>query len=160
MNIFALDQDPAKAAAFHCDVHVVKMILESAQMLSTVLRGIGADCPSLYKPTHAKHPCTIWAGETRSNFLWLVSLATELGKEHARRHSPKRPHKSLSVIHTARTMAAGLPAGPLTPFAQAMPDDLRDPDPVLAYRQYYRRDKAHMAKWRAPSQRPAFMLGV
>lgn len=61
MNIFALHQDPQIAAQMHCDKHVVKMILESAHMLSTI-------CGEGYKPTHQNHPCTKWARSSRSNF--------------------------------------------------------------------------------------------
>ena len=38
MNIFVLDKDPHIAAQMHCDRHVPKMIVESAQMLSTAHR--------------------------------------------------------------------------------------------------------------------------
>jgi hypothetical protein len=61
MNIFLLDSNIKKCAQYHCDKHVVKMILESAQILSTVLRLNGVD--QGYKTTHANHPCTLWAGK-------------------------------------------------------------------------------------------------
>ena len=71
MNIFVLDSDPKVAATMLCDKHVVKMILESAQMLSTVAHTNG-HIPR-YRPTHSKHPCTLWAGESKSNWQWLVA---------------------------------------------------------------------------------------
>ena len=43
MNIFYLDRDPVIAAQMMCDKHVVKMILESAQMLSTAHRVLDGD---------------------------------------------------------------------------------------------------------------------
>ena len=54
-----------------CDKHVVKMILETNQMLSTCMRG-GKDMIAPYRSTHAKHPCTLWTGESRQNWNWLV----------------------------------------------------------------------------------------
>ena len=64
MNIFFLSTDPEEAAKMACDRHSIKMILESAQMLSTVLRQHGYDGETyIYGITHAKHPSTIWAGK-------------------------------------------------------------------------------------------------
>ena len=61
MNIFHLHKDPKICAEYHCDKHVVKMILETAQMLSTAINehsmGIAQD--RLYKPAYPKHPMTI-----------------------------------------------------------------------------------------------------
>ena len=58
MNIFVLHQNPQTAAEMMCDKHVVKMILETAQMMCTVVASYDHDTP--YRPTHSKHPCTIW----------------------------------------------------------------------------------------------------
>jgi hypothetical protein len=80
MNIFLLDSNIKKCAQYHCDKHVVKMILESAQILSTVLRLNGVD--QGYKTTHANHPCTLWAGKSFSNWKWLRELASALNKEY------------------------------------------------------------------------------
>ena len=71
MNIFVLDKDPKKAATQQIDKHIVKMPLESAQMLCAALARHGReDTP--YKATHKNHPCTLWAGESQGNFRWLV----------------------------------------------------------------------------------------
>jgi hypothetical protein len=72
MNIFILDEIPEKCARYHCDAHVIKMILESAQMLSTTVRLSGIDRG--YKITHQNHPCTLWTGESLSNWQWLREL--------------------------------------------------------------------------------------
>jgi hypothetical protein len=66
INIFVLDLDIPTCAAYHADQHVIKMVLESAQMLCTVLSGYGVATP--YKPTHARHPCTLWAGASLANW--------------------------------------------------------------------------------------------
>jgi len=78
MNIFILSQDPHKAAQYMCDKHVVKLLLESAQILSTVSQGP-------YKPTHQNHPCTLWTAQGRDNYHWLVEHALELCREYTHR---------------------------------------------------------------------------
>ena len=73
MNIFYLDSDPYVAAKMHCDKHVVKMILESAQMLSTAHRVLDgdeyADERGLYKMAHKNHPSTIWVRTSTDNYM-------------------------------------------------------------------------------------------
>jgi hypothetical protein len=64
------------------------------------------------------------------------------------------------VIREALDHARSIPVGPLTEFAQAMPQMHRGPDPVAAYRRYYREEKREIATWRAPSVRPAWMGGA
>jgi hypothetical protein len=172
VNIFALDTDPALAAQAHCDRHVVKMILESAQLLSTALArhdpGQHARLHAAglaYRVTHAGHPCTLWAAEARANFLWLCELADGLLVEHRVRYAPKAPHRSTAVLAALRGSADSIPAGPLTSHAQAMPEELRGPDPVRAYRAYYASHKAvfadgRPATWRAPRSRPDWMVAV
>jgi hypothetical protein len=138
MNIFILDEDPRKCAQYHCDKHVVKMILESVQMLSTV-SGAG------YKPTHKNHPCTKWVQESLDNYLWLVRLTTELNKEWQFRYGHMRNHKSYDVMMTLPVPK--LPKKGLTRFAQAMPDYCKDFNAVDAYRTYYILEKSSMLKY-------------
>lgn len=132
MNIFVLDKNPTVAAAYHCDKHISKMIIESAQMLSTILGGS-------YKPTHKNHPCTLWAGESQANAAWLIALAYALNSEWQNRYKHERNHKSIAVIdELVDTYAlANLPNIGMTPFALAMPDQFKQDDPVRAYRAYY-----------------------
>ncbi len=80
MNIFVLDEDIEQCAQYHCDQHVVKMILESVQMLCTALNKKGFVTP--YKSTHVNHPCVLWVEESFDNFLWLKKLAIELNTEY------------------------------------------------------------------------------
>ena len=138
MNIFALDTDPQVAASYHCDKHVVKMILESSQMLCTILHDKGIEAP--YKPTHRNHPCTKWAAESRENFVWLLQLGFWLCVEYRSRYG--KNHKSEEVIRFCHKHIDLIPESPFTPFAQAMPDEFRNEDPVTAYRNYYRIAKA------------------
>ena len=145
MNIFVLDKDPKLSASMMCDKHVVKMIIESAQMLCTVGRKNGFETP--YRSTHPNHPCTIWAGESKSNWDWLVEHSFALSDQYTIRYG--RTHKSLSVIEWCANNNIGpqIDIG-LTPFPLAMPDIYKIPDPVASYRNYYIGAKSHMAKWK------------
>lgn len=82
MNIFILDTDPAIAASYHSDQHLHKMILESAQMLSTAMWNLPRVDPlflqDIYKPAYPKHPCTLWVCQSNHNALWLCELAFQL----------------------------------------------------------------------------------
>lgn len=144
MNIFVLDNDIEKCAQFHCDQHVVKMILESVQMLCTALNKKGESTP--YKSTHVRHPCVLWVEESYDNFCWLSDLTIALNDEYRFRFDKTVDHKSigaLSEIGDYRFERNGL-----TPFAQAMPDEYKVPgDAVAAYRKFYIGDKMSFARW-------------
>ena len=144
MNIFVLHNDPATAAQMMCDKHVVKIILESNQMLSTVARNHGHNAP--YRSTHANHPCTLWAGESQDNWDWLVDHSRALCEEYTERYG--KVHKSQAVTEWAEDLDIGLPARGQTPFRLAMPDGYKTNDPVESYRKYYIGDKARFAKWK------------
>ena len=174
MNIFILDRDPVVAAKYLCDQHVVKMPLETAQMLSTVVtaqvtaqvstrgfrgfrgfHGVLGDPhlrDRLYKPTHQKHPCTIWAGASLGNFQWLVSHGMAISEEYTKRYG--KTHASQKVIALCRDLAEDLEFDGfyLTPFPQAMPTEYKGEDPVAAYRAYYIGEKLAFAKWKRGSQ--------
>ena len=155
MNIFVVDMDPRLAAQALCDKHIVKMPLESAQMMATILRRHGATdeqmpltkSGTIYKATHHNHPCTRWAGDSSSNFAWLANHATELAAEYTRRYG--KTHACEEPILQMRKQAIFLlPTGPLTPFAQAMPEEYRiSDDAVGSYREYYLNVKADIATW-------------
>jgi len=121
MNIFYLHTDPQLAAEFQCDVHVVKMPLESAQMLCTVAHMLGFNhlIPGCYKPTHRNHPCVQWAASRRANYDWLVRHAIWLCVEYKRRY--KRTHRSSWVVAEASLHREKLPGGSFTPPPQCMP---------------------------------------
>jgi len=79
MNIFVLDKDPAVAASYHADQHLHKMILESAQMLSTAMWKWFPDSrPYIYKPAYENHPCTQWVCKSKNNAAWVAYLMQEL----------------------------------------------------------------------------------
>lgn len=138
MNIFVLDYDLDKCAASMCDKHVVKMVLETAQLLSAAVRKISPDNipESAYKLTHASHPCTKWASESRANFNWLRELGLAISREYTHRYG--KIHKSSLVIEDMPILAGG---DEMTKFAQAMPLQFKKMDAVAAYRAYYIGDK-------------------
>ena len=139
MNIFILDENPELCAQYHCDKHVVKMILESAQLLATAVQE-KARIEGLYKPTHRNHPCGIWTRRSRANFLWLGELAKQLCIEYTFRY--KKDHKSLDMIKKCLDLQELVQPGSLTPFAKAMPDEYRNDGIVESYRKYYIGEKS------------------
>ena len=152
MNIFVLHRSPVRAAKMLCDKHVSKMILETAQMLSTVAVSLGYDYDCLYKPVHAKHPCTIWAGHSYHNWKWLCRHGLAMADEFTFRYNNR--HKSADVIrfiydnnlHPTNYRWHSLFQAH-TDFAQAMPPQYKHRDAVTAYRNYYRGEKKRFAKW-------------
>ena len=86
MNIFYLDHDPRLAAQYHCDKHVVKMILESAQLLCTAVNIRAGGQVSPYKTTHVNHPCSIWVRQNSANAMWVWYLLCYLNAEYSFRY--------------------------------------------------------------------------
>jgi len=144
MNIFILDDNIEQCAQYHCDQHVVKMILESVQMLCTALNKKGYTTP--YKSTHVKHPCVLWAEESFSNYLWLKDLANALNAEYKFRFEKESDHKSILVL--GKIAEYSFEDHGLTEFPQAMPDEYKiKGDAIQAYRQFYVGEKMGFAKW-------------
>lgn len=153
MNIFVLDESPVISAQSLCNKHVGKMLIESAQLLCTALILCGTKREFVpYKPTHSKHPCTIWTADSAHNMRWLHRHATALGQEFTKRYH--KQHKTAQVIDRLLEI---LPSGNLekhTRFAQAMPDEWKHDDAVTAYRCYYVAAKSEFAKWSPLCQAP------
>ena len=143
MNIFAVDTDPKIAAQQLCDKHVVKMILESAQMLCSVFPN--GDAP--YRRAFYNHPCTKWARESAENYEWWLDHAYAMCQEYTRRYG--KVHKSLDAISWCGSNyhKLNIPRKGLTKFAQAMPEQYKNSCGVTAYRSYYNGEKAYFAKW-------------
>lgn len=136
MNIFILHQDPKIAAQMLFDKHVVKMALETAQLLSNVNGGP-------YKLTHINHPCTLWLNKGIENYSWLVKHGIAICNEYKYRYN--KEHKCEEIIYALETPVVSLPEGK-TDFVQCMPDEYKSNDPVVAYREYYK-SKASFANW-------------
>jgi len=143
MNIFVLSTQPVEAAKFHCDKHIVKMPLETAQMLCAVYDRYGEEAP--YKATHANHPCTVWAGQSIENYKWLWNLGRALCDEYTYRY--RKIHACAEVLTLVKCPPVGLTSRGFTKFAQAMPDEYKHRDTVFAYHNYYRGAKSDIAVW-------------
>lgn len=147
MNIFVLSEDPAEAASMMCDKHVLKMIIESGQMLCAAHEPGTAP----WKRTHYNHPCAAWARSTTSNYNWLVEHGLALCREYTKRYG--KLHKSEEVIQWCKKIVPpSVPEGPLTPFAIAIKDPKHHLNSAVeSYRAYYKADKARFAKWKNTS---------
>lgn len=169
MNIFVLHHNPKLAAQYHCDKHVVKMILEYCQLLSTahrVLDGqviagksktgrkqtlykIGDDRDDvLYKATHVNHPSAIWARESLENYQWLHELLVHLCREYTKRYDKVHKCQMTGLVDLLGRAPAGISRIGITPFALAMPDDCKTGNAVESYRMLYNTHKAKIAKWK------------
>ena len=144
MNIFILDKIPSKNAEYHVDKHVVKMILEHAQLLSTASRYAGLE--QGYNITHLNHPCNKWARESIDNWCYLYRLTEALHTEWQYRYKHIKEHKSWSIVKNFKK--PNLPEKGLTQFAMAMPDKYKSDDIVESYRNYYINEKRHIASWK------------
>lgn len=149
MNIFVLDLSPTLAAQYQCDKHVVKMVLESTQLLSNAYPdGMGP-----YRRTHMNHPCSLWARECFENWMWLAFHADALCKEYTFRY--KKLHKCHTIVGNMILNPPFIQAiGNKTPFVQAMPEEYKNADPVVAYRNYYMGAKYTIAKWDKGREKP------
>ena len=152
MNLFVLDLDPTKAATMACDRHVIKMTLETAQLLCSAFP-VGV---APYRPTHINHPCSVWVRTSSANYDWALEHGLALAKEYTKRYG--KIHASEAVLNKVASLKTEIryikSESILTPFAQAMAEELQHNDPVVAYQRYYLRDKAKFATWTEPSIPP------
>ena len=160
MNIFVLDKNPIVAAQLQCDKHVVKMIVESAQMLSTahrMLDGQEYKAPSksgkrmvkkwklknhddvIYSAVHMGHPCTVWTMASAENYKWHYAHFVALCKEYQHRYGKVHATQKLLEIPLKRVPNRILHTG-RTPYALAMgaePQCINHDDPVMSYKNFY-----------------------
>jgi hypothetical protein len=108
---------------------------------------------NIYWDTHVNHPCTTWTRESVSNYKWLVEHFIALCQEFTFRY-PGKHHKSEELIEFFRTTIPKIETLELTPFAQAMPIELRSDNAVESYRAYYKRDKAYVYNYGDKRQEP------
>jgi len=144
MNIFFLHRSAIICAAHHCDKHVVKMILESAQILSTVHNMNGKE--TTYKPTHQNHPSVQWVNQSRLHYMYVQELAVHLCREYRKRYG--KEHKCEQMIHKElRDPPDQLVKSLWVDPPQCMPESYQRKDTVEAYRAYYKGEKSYFAKW-------------
>jgi hypothetical protein len=168
MNIFAIDSDPGQAAVWMVDKHVVKMILESAQLLCTAHRMLDGvqyidktktgrnvkrwrladpqDDMLLYSATHINHPSAVWCRETRGNYEWLYRHFQALCLEYTHRYG--KYHKCMNMWDHLNMTPRNINQGNLQEFSVAMDKQyIVSTDPIENYRNYYKIGKARMHKW-------------
>lgn len=172
MNLFILSLKWAECAEYMFDKHVSKMILEAVQMLCTakylldILPEIEENTNQeneekkeeydmqLYKPTHKNHPVSIWIRESQENYIWALNMVDAMHTEWKYRygHPAEKMHKSYELaVYLSYVIPSEdkFPKKGLTPFAQAMPDEYKNEDAVLAYRAYYQSSmKQGFATWK------------
>ena len=143
MNIFVLDYDITLCARYHCDKHVVKMVLEYAQLLcSPYENGIAP-----YRRVSYNHPCAKWVRQSQGNYEWLLKLAFKLEEEYTYRYG--KIHKSLDVINwCARNYdTIRFVESEKTEFVMVMPEEYKTDDVVESYRNYYKYGKINIIKY-------------
>jgi len=169
MNIFALHSSPKITAQWHVDKHVVKMILETTQLLTNcyykscelvgseqteeeiiedVFTGFPRERP--YKPTHMNHPCTLWAADCKENWEWLLRLGQELCQEYTFRYGKQHACSPLLqwMSHHHPVLPESL-TGSTTPFVCVMPDKYKlTESPIRNYRLYYTFGKTEIHSWK------------
>ena len=167
MNIFAIENDPVDCAVSMVDRHVVKMVLETAQLLSTAHRILDGEMyigktatgrnvkrwrlsdereQHLYSATHINHPSAVWCRDTNNNYNWLYVHFCGLLSEYTYRYG--KVHKCEAMKEWLMQAPYSIPISRLTPVTPAMPDEYKVPhDSVASYRNYYRGAKQRMHKW-------------
>ena len=135
MNIFYLDKCPKKAAELQYNKHVVKMILESAQMLCATHHVIGNPNDSPYRLAHKNHPSTIWVRENSLHYDWLYFHMRALGLEYTKRYG--KEHMSITKCRHLHVHPENIPHEPFMQPPQCMPDEYKDKCSIKAYWNYY-----------------------
>ena len=169
MNIFVTDPDPVKSAQVLPDKHIVKMPLESCQMLAIVCsekwgHGYGEIHKTNGEPYKTDkgafrgHPCTIWANQCLENAWWLLTHGLALCAEYSHRYG--KTHSCLRPLLEAKDIMPSADFTNHTPFAFAGPDEFKydtSIDTLTAYKRYisskpwaasnYLRDPSKKPNW-------------
>lgn len=147
MNIFYLDNNQKLCAQYHMDKHVVKMILEYAQLLSTAHRILdnyqGEEC---YKKTHVNHPCALWVRQSSENYIWLYTLLYELLQEYTFRYN--KVHSTSRLVNFLSKLPKNIIHDNFTEPPKCMEDEYKKDSVIGSYRNYYIQGKKHISKWK------------
>jgi hypothetical protein len=159
MNIFLLDLDPKVSARYLCNEHVVKMVLESGQMLSTAHQLESDYTDGLYKAAHVNHPSTIWTRESIGNYLWHYEYFCCMAEEYEERYGKQH------LTHLLLQSRLSIPPEKITkkertPIPLCMPDKYKQDDLVQAYRSFYIGEKLKFAHWSLPSKVPHWIIST
>jgi hypothetical protein len=170
MNIFYLHHDTKICAQYHNDKHCIKMILESAQLLSTAHRVIDGtqtielvngrkrkrwslDNPALdsvlYKATHVNHPSSVWVRQSSENYFYLATLLWDLSDEYTYRYGKIHKCMNTGLIQMLfENLPKNIPSKQFTEPTPAMPDEcIIKGDVIASYRNYYKLKKQNIASW-------------
>ena len=140
MNIFYLHENPDISAKAMTNKHVVKMILESAQMLSTAHHVLDGYNELLYKKTHENHPSSVWVRISKQHYQWLLEHFIALSKEYTRRYH--KEHKSYTTLYDLlKQPPNNLKDKGFTAPPQCMPPKYYKLHSKDAYRSYYVNEK-------------------
>lgn len=167
MNIFYISDNPVQAAQWMVDKHVVKMILESAQLLSTAHRLLDGEMlvsksktgrnvkrytlpdardAIIYQATHVNHPSAVWCRQSVENYNWLVDHFMALLEEYTYRYG--KIHKCTEIAYELSSPPYNLRDWEMTKMPSAMADEYKiSEDPIVNYRNYYKFGKSSMHKW-------------
>jgi len=151
MNIFYIDECPVKAAQMQASVHVCKMTLESAQLLATAHHEFG-NHQVPYKPTHKRHPSSLWARSGLKQYNWLYRHFAALSDEYTIRYG--KTHLTWQKCAQALSVAPmGIPDIEWTDPPQCMPDECKRATSLEGYRVYYFQYKPQVIDMRWPEHR-------
>ena len=177
MNIFVTDRCPIQSARNLPDKHIVKMPLETCQMLSIIYSdwyyGVGKlhkidGTP--YRTAHGafrKHPCTIWAAANQYNLAWLIQHGLALCHEYNARYD--KYHACAPALAEAAVIyyqCFDIPHSQayhkVTSFTRAMPESIKFDttiDTITAYKQYLNTKPWLATNYlRIPSRKPSFII--
>ncbi len=148
MNIFFFDIDPDISASYLCDKHVVKMPTETAQIISTAYFILSGK-QGFYRPTHAHHPCVVWATKSHANLAWLCEYTKALGREYTKRYGKTHAAvtKLVDWLATHKLDTLDYKSKVWSDPPQCMPEEYRRSTTAEAYRIYYIKDKSRFAVW-------------
>jgi hypothetical protein len=181
MNIFYLNHEPKVCAEMHLDKHVVKMIIEYAQLMSTAHRVLDGEKyidktannrniqrwrmkneiieHSLMKASHVNHPSNIWVRASKQNYVWLYQMWTHLLAEYTHRYG--KHHACEKYAKYLRMPPENIADIPFTEPTPAMPDIYKvTNDSIRSYQNYYIHDKSRFAKWKNRETPKWFSYGV
>ena len=150
MNIFYLSNEPSECARQHADKHVVKMILETAQLLSNAHHMLDGDqvIKPIYKLTHKNHPSAIWVRSSVTHYKWLWLLLVELCKEYTHRYGKVHKVEREGLLKVLEVPPNNIPSNSwMSDPPPAMPDEYKVANTVESYRNYYKGAKKHFARW-------------
>lgn len=151
MNLFYLDENPKLCAKYHCDKHVVKMILEYGQLLSgsykfnNLVYDDKVKIPDKYK----NHKLILWLNENKSHYIYLYNLFVSLLDEYTIRYMKIHSYeKYKNVLKNTPTIYQNNNDWKDPP--KVMPDYLCNIDlnVIEAYRLYYKLCKKTFAVWK------------